>query len=56
MLVDRLRGPPRLFNGRRPENAEAQINKVAEREGFEPPFTEQPKNFAERALSCLRES
>jgi hypothetical protein len=27
--------------------------KLAEREGFEPPFTEQPKSFVKRALSCL---
>jgi hypothetical protein len=45
MLVDRLRGPPRLFNGRRPENAEAQINKVAEREGFEPSGRREAKSL-----------
>jgi hypothetical protein len=27
--------------------------KVAGREGFEPPSSQQPKSFAERALSCL---
>jgi len=56
-LSSRLSGPgatPITLRARSyAQGSRKRRSKVAEREGFEPPSGQQPKSFAERALSCL---